>query len=311
MKFNFGKRVLLFGIAYGLLCLSALAAHAEDKKEEKPPVLPPMKPLFDFPVRDTSICVGPDKTYYLTGTTGHPTWWKTNDGIRIWKSADLKTWEPLGYVWKISDGTWQKEKHGDSRALWAPELHYIKKTYWLTFCMNYGGTGLLKSTTGKAEGPYEDVHPKGPLTTEIDASLFADDDGTVYFVWQNGKIARLTDDMTKLAEKPHLLKPANAEQVGFEGAFLTKINGKYTLICAEFNGENYDCMAATAEKIDGPFSDRYLAIPYGGHNMIFKDVEGKWQSTFFGNNKNAPFCERPGLLQIDIDKDGRIKPKMP
>lgn len=66
MKFNFGKRVLFFGLAYGLLCLSALAARAGDKKEEKPPVLPPIKPLFDFPVRDTSICVGPDKTYYLT-----------------------------------------------------------------------------------------------------------------------------------------------------------------------------------------------------------------------------------------------------
>ena len=57
---------------------------------------------------------------------------KPTKGIRVWKSADLKTWEPLGLVWKIEQGTWQKVKHGDDRALWAPEIHYIKGTYWLT-----------------------------------------------------------------------------------------------------------------------------------------------------------------------------------
>lgn len=45
--------------------------------------LPPLKPLFDYPVRDTSICLGGDGNYYLTGTTGFPTWWKTNEGIRV------------------------------------------------------------------------------------------------------------------------------------------------------------------------------------------------------------------------------------
>ena len=62
------------------------------------PKLPPMKPLFDYPLRDTSICVGGDGMYYLTGTTGDiPTWWTDQRRrIRVWKSADLKTWEPLG-----------------------------------------------------------------------------------------------------------------------------------------------------------------------------------------------------------------------
>ena len=160
---------------------------------------------------------------------------------------------------------------------------------------------MLKSTSGKAEGPYVDVHPQGPLTGEIDASLFADDDGKVYFVFQNGKIARLNDDMTELAEKPRLLKPWNAEQVGFEGAFLTKINGRYVLICAEFNDrlgtKTYDCMAATAKNIYGPYGPRYLAIPHGGHNMLFKDKQGQWWSTFFGSDPKAPFRERPAIVQ--------------
>jgi beta-xylosidase len=297
--------------AFGFGALWAFSTHAEDAK------LPPMKPLFDYPLRDTSVCVGGDGMYYLTGTTGDTaTWWTINDGaIRVWKSADLKTWKPLGAVWKIDQGTWQKVKHGENRALWAPEIHYAKGTYWLTFCMNFGGTGLLKSTSGKAEGPYIDVHPIGPLTAEIDASLFVDDDGKAYFVFQNGKIARLNDAMTELAEKPRLLAPWNATQVGFEGAFLTKINGRYVLICAEFNDrlgtKTYDCMAAAAKNIYGPYGPRYLAISHGGHNTLFKDKTGQWRSTFFGSDPKAPFRERPGILKLDVDDEGHIRPKTP
>jgi xylan 1,4-beta-xylosidase len=294
-----------------------LTAWCPATEEQKPPVLPEIKPLIDFPVRDTSICLAPDGTYYLCGTTGHPTWWQTNEGIRLWKSKDLKKWEPLGLVWSFEkDATWQKgskdEKGNPQRAIWAPEIHYLKKTFWISYCINYGGTGILKSTSGKAEGPYKDVKPDGPLTSEIDASLFVDDDGKVYFVWQNGKIARLKDDLSDLAEAPRLLKPANVEQVGFEGAFLTKIKGRYYLICAEFNQHRdlstYDCMAASAEKLYGPYGDRYLAIPHGGHNMLFKDREGQWWSTFFGSDPGSPFCERPAILRIEIDAQGRIRP---
>jgi xylan 1,4-beta-xylosidase len=275
------------------------------------PAMPPLAPLFDFPLRDTSVCLGPDGTYYLTGTTGHPTWWKTNEGIRIWKSTDLKKWEPLGLVWKIEDGTWQKKKQGDLRALWAPEIHYIKGTFWLTHCMNYRGCGLLKSTTGKADGPYVDVHPDGPLTGNIDASLFVDDDGKVYFVWQNGMIARLKDDMTGLAEEPRHLKPSNAKQVGFEGAFVTRKDGRYHLVCADFIGGLYHCMIASSDKLYGPYGPRYVAIPHGGHNVLFTDKEGRWWSTFFGSDPKAPFRERPALLRIELDEHGRIRPKMP
>ena len=224
MKFS-DSCILAKVLAVSLLFSLPAMAEAQPLRPPAMPVaaLPAgLKPLFDFPLRDTCVCLGPDGVYYLTGTTGHPTWWQTNEGIRVWKSKDLKTWEPLGLVWTFAkNATWQKGKAGPDgkpvRAIWAPEIHYFKGTFWLAYCVNYGGTGVLKSTSGKAEGPYVDIKPDGPLTGEIDASLFDDDDGKVYFVWQNGKIARMKDDMTGLAEKPRLLKPANAAQVGFEG----------------------------------------------------------------------------------------------
>ena len=270
-----------------------------------------LKPLFDFPVRDTCICLGPDDTYYLIGTTGFPTWWQTNEGARIWKSKDLKTWEPVGLVWSFDkDATWQKPAENGNRAMWAPELHYINGTFWIAYCMNYGGTGILKSTSGKAEGPYVDIKTDGPLTNEIDASLFADDDGKVYFIYQNGKIARMKDDMSGLAEEPRLLKPANAQQVGFEGAFLFKANGRYYLSCADFTQGRYHCYVASSKDIYGPYSKRYLAIPHGGHNMFFRDKNGDWWSSFFGNDGDAPFRERPGLLPIEFGLDGLPRPML-
>ena len=275
--------------------------------------LPGLRQLLDFPMRDTSVCVGPDGVYYLTGTTGHPTWWTNNEGIRVWKSRDLTNWVALGLVWSFDkDATWQKPVKNGHRAIWAPELHFIKGTFWLAYCVNWrgGGTGLLRSTSGQAQGPYEDMKKDGPFTAEIDASLFQDDDGKAYFVFQNGKIARLKDDMTGLAEDPRQLKPANFKHVGFEGAFLTKVNGRYTLVCAEFNpnprGSTYDCMIATAENLYGPYGDRFLAIPHAGHNMLFKDTQGRWWATFFGNDSTSPWRERPGLLPVPLEAGGKI-----
>ncbi len=277
--------------------------------------LPGLRKLLDSPLRDTSICVGPDRAYYLTGTTGHPTWWTTNEGIHVWRSTDLTNWQALGLVWSLEkDATWQKASQNGRRAIWAPEIHYLKGTFWLAYCVNWlsGGTGLLKSTSGKAEGPYVDVKPEGPLTAEIDASLFQDDDGKVYFIYQDGKIARLKDDMSGLAEDPRLLKPADFQHVGFEGAFITKANGRYQLVCAEFNQRDgnkaYDCMVASSDNIYGPYGDRYLALPHAGHNMFFKDPQGQWWSTFFGHDPKAPWTERAGILPITFDADGRVRP---
>ena len=47
------------------------------------PKLPLLKPLFDYPIRDTSFCVGHDKAYYLTGTTGPPDWWAVTGDIQV------------------------------------------------------------------------------------------------------------------------------------------------------------------------------------------------------------------------------------
>jgi beta-xylosidase len=294
----------------------------------------PLRKLMDTPLRDTSICRGPDATWYMTGTV--EPFWGYNEGIKVWKSPDLTNWTALGFVWKYGESTWHKKFLEAKKPLWAPEIHFLKGTFWLTYSMpGYDGTaktsgsGLLKSTTGKAEGPYADMQPAERLGDEIDASLFEDDDGTVYFLWHSGKIARMKPDMSGLAEPYHWLKTTAADpnpkhhsglcagifgkdsfdHVGYEGMFLFKHNGRYHLSCGEHFEGRYSCAMTSATNIFGPYGPRYEAIPHGGHNAFFKDERGQWWSTYFGSDNLAPWQERPAVLPIEFDADGHVRPK--
>jgi xylan 1,4-beta-xylosidase len=70
-------------------------------------------------------------------------------------------------------------------------------------------------------------------------------------------------------------------------------------------------MIARADKLEGPYGDRYLAVPHGGHNMFSRDREGRWWSTLFGSDPYAPLVERPALLRIEFGPDGKIRPLLP
>lgn len=295
------------------------------------PPMPPVKPLLDVGLRDTAITRSPDGTYYLTGTIG-PKFMTDNEGIRVWRSTDLAHWEDLGLVWTFErDGTWHKEwttKNGlKRRAVWAPEVHFVKGDFYIAYSVTGHGTGLLRSTTGKVEGPYVDVNgTDGPLTSGIDASLFVDDDGAVYFLFGSGYLARMKDDLSGLAEKPVRLRcePADAhpeyhhparpcldsewDHIGFEGTFLFKANGRYYLSGAERYFERYHAMSAESATLRGPYSARYVSVPYAGHNTFFQDNHGRWWSTIFGNDQQAPIQKKPGILRVEFDADGHIRP---
>jgi xylan 1,4-beta-xylosidase len=184
----------------------------------------------------------------------------------------------------------------------------------------------LKSASGKPEGPYKSVNtPDAPLTRGIDASLFQDDDGSVYFLYGSGVIAKMNDDMTALVTQPmqlacvpdsdiehhHPSRPCtDLAHVGFEGVYMFKRNGRYYLSCAERYYERYHCMTAEADNLMGPYSTRYVSVPYAGHNVFFQDGGNNWWSTIFGNDPDAPIQKQAGLVPITFDKNGHIIPKL-
>ena len=292
-------------------------------------LIPPIVPLIDLHIRDTVIRIGADGMYYLTGSVGDNIWARA-DGIELWRSADLKKWNYLGVVWSFAkDATWEKPKDFRGvmvQSIWAPDFFYIKsqKNYFITFSMPPGDRGILKSTTGKPEGPYVNaLADDAKLQGEIDLSLFEDDDGKVYAVWGPCLMARMKDDMSGLAEVPRnptLLDPdkdpthhaancptaRNCNDIGHEGPCLFKHDGKYYLTGADTYQGRYSSMVAISDNVYGPYKMRHEAVPCGGGTNYFEDKEGNWWCAFFGNDTQAPFREMPAMVRIQFVQDGKI-----
>jgi len=292
-------------------------------------LLPPIKPLLKLHIRDTVICLGGDGNYYMTGSTGDNIW-AFNDGVELWRSADLKKWDYVGLVWDVMrDGTWEKEPrdlHGKQViTVWAPEIHYLKKlnTYAIVLSMAPSGITILKSSTGKPEGPYVNPVPGGKqLRPGIDPTLFEDDDGKVYFTnGAGGVISLMKDDLSGFADTRTvaLLNPDHdpahhAAKVvargmngfGHEGAVLFKANGKYYHGAVDDYEGRYSSCVAISDNIWGPYTNWHETVPCGGGTGFFEDKQGNWWCTFFGNDNAAPWREMPGIVRVEFGPDGKI-----
>ncbi|MFO7957661.1 MAG: family 43 glycosylhydrolase [Candidatus Brocadiia bacterium] len=332
-------------------------------------------PLFDHWMRDPHVTIGRDG-YYLAGTTrpdgplrGEA--WVWNDGVRVWRSADLVAWEPLGLVWSVEEGPeWmrnfyvygpggnrkvppeefrRKPPPGDvrvKRAAWAPKIHYspARDNYFIVGCMNFnvgvsgdgwvgdlfGGTFVLRSSSGQPAGPYEATTAR-PLTHYIDADLF-EDHGTLYFLWQDGRIATLRQDLDGLVEVSRPWQTSFDPEPVREGVHMFKHDGLYHLVLTAWSwktedgrytyrhpghggGERngtYDALVATSQNIHGPYGPRYTALTDGGHGNFFRDLDGRWWGCVFfpPGGELAParkYCQRPALVPMKW-QNGRLRP---
>lgn len=253
-------------------------------------------------IRDTFVYPAPDGWYYLTGTTARPggTFWQNTNGILLWRSKDLSVWESLGKVFDYQqlESPWQSNI---ATNCWAPELCCYGGTYWITYSLE-PGCGLLKSISGKPQGPYADM---GRVVMRGIDSGFFQEDGTLYLVWQNGMVAPFHESCITFTREPVHLLPVDGQQVGYEGAGIIKVAGKYVLYAAEWNGDiridgTYDMMYSTSDSLYGPYSPRQLLIPHGGHGCLFYDFDGRLRFTMFGNDRTAPFSRSAAIGYVGI-----------
>ncbi len=298
-----------------------------------------VKPLFDTPLRHTFITRAPDGIYYMTGTVSKDAKgvdFQNNDGVFLWKSSDMKAWEPMGQVWSIERdaakspaSVWQLEQRLNPddpdgplvRGITAPELHFLKGTWWIPYSMNGRGAGLLRSASGKPEGPYEDL---GRLVDDAGpASLFEDTDGAVYLVWGMGRIAKLNDNLTALAEAPRQLTLLAADQLGrhkpphessprrMRGASIfrtAKPNGqsRYHLAVdadsSRLGTHTRDTFIFSSDSLFGEYTGHEILLEHGGKSNVFQDAQGRWFGSFYGADGQAVFRDRPGIVTMNYDK---------
>ena len=292
-----------------------------------------VRPVLDVPLRDPSICRGPDGIFYLTGTLSFKDQgedFNNNDGIRLWKSADLKKWEDMGLVWKPANNIiWVRKPVGvmdrtdslrQNAAITAPSIHYLKGTWWIAFSRNEFGTGLLQSQSGKPEGPYRPVNPTAAITSWGGSpSLFEDDDGSVYWLWsrENVFIAKMNDELSALAEAPRLIATKEASSwgssvpqtpfvtspAGNRGPFMYKVNGAYHLAVAEINLKHAATVSSVVVSrsngdIYGPYEARVGMIPHSGQTSVFAGNDGQFYATYCGQDNFSAFRDRVGIVPL-------------
>ena len=163
-----------------------------------------------------------DDGYYLVATSND-----APDAFPILRSDDLKTWEPVGFVFPEGESpawTAAGRHQGD---FWAPEMARVGDEYWLAYTAretnNALAIGLAKSASPR--GPWRDLgqplltggvalfpstDPNAPPQPKsggvIDSHIFVDADGQPFLFWKadtNGlwprPLARL------LREEPELI----------------------------------------------------------------------------------------------------------
>ncbi|EHA19505.1 hypothetical protein ASPNIDRAFT_179682, partial [Aspergillus niger ATCC 1015] len=187
-------------------------------------------------------------------------------------SPDLLTWTKHPTILNITNIPWST-----NRAAWAPSVGRKLRSsanaeeeydYFMYFSVGDGtGIGVAKSTTGKPEGPYEDVLGE-PLVNgtvygaeAIDAQIFQDDDGRnwLYFGgWSHAVVVELGEDMISL-----------------KGDYLEITPEGY--VEGPWGDNSYGVSYVTADSPTGPFSSTPKKILQGndavgtstGHNSVF------------------------------------------
>lgn len=205
---------------------------------------------------------------YCTHSADHP---DMRRGIRMYTSADLCSWKDCGFV-ITPERSW-----GESR-FWAPDIIAQNGRFYLYYAVD---TRICVAVADKPAGPFEQLGdgPLLPETIRIDAHVFRDDDGQLYFYYvafNNGNEihgAKLNSDMVTLQEGTLGLM-VRAEEAWethrapiVEGPAMLKHKGTYYLTYSgsHFESPEYAVGYATSDSPLGPWK-KYE------HNPVMKST---------------------------------------
>jgi xylan 1,4-beta-xylosidase len=246
-------------------------------------LIPDISPIITgISLCSASICLGADSAYYLTGANSENNVWYHNEGVNLWRSVDLKNWNYLGLVWSFEgdatagDKLWTVLDNSPFRAVWSPSIFYMEEVYYISWSNPVTGPRLLKSISGKPEGPYASVI----LDINLTKTSIVQATGNKYSLYFN-----LTN-------------------VGFH----FKAKNKYYLSTSTFmdNGR-YSSYVGIADSLEGVYVNWHEALACGGGSSFFFDAQGNLWSTLIGNDDQAPWREKPAVVKMDIASDGKLK----
>lgn len=252
---------------------------------------------------DPSICrVGND--YYLINST-----FEYFPGLPIFHSTDLVNWKQIGHVIHRPEQLDFRNRRV-SAGLFAPAITYHEGLFYVV-CTKIDGPGNFVVTAENPAGPWSDPTPLG--FGGIDPSIFFDDDGTAWIVYNdapegeplyNGHravwIQQFDPINREMADSRTLLINGGVDlsrkPIWIEGPHIYKLNGWYYLCCAEGGtSTQHSQVIFRSKKVDGPYepwdknpilTQRDLrgdvpgAVTCTGHADLVIGPDGNWWAVF-------------------------------
>ena len=278
-------------------CCSLVLGHAQSFTN---PILAGFYP-------DPSICRAGDDYYLVNSSFAY------YPGLPLFHSKDLLNWKQIGYAMD-RPGQLDLKGAGVSRGLFAPAISYHNGTFYIV-CTEVSKLGNFVITAKDPRGPWSDP-VRLPAVNGIDPSLFFDDNGQSYIVfnsippdnitrWNGHRTIRMyAFDADKLqvtgAEKLLINGGTDTSKhpVWIEGPHIYKKDGWYYLLCAEGGtGYNHSEVVFRSRSVEGPYvsfeknpilTQRHLdparphPITTTGHADMVDDGKENWWAVFLG-----------------------------
>lgn len=256
---------------------------------------------------DPSICKAGEDYYIINSSFAH------YPGIPVFHSKDLLNWQLISYAMNRPSQL-ALEGSGISRGLFAPAISYHNGTFYIV-CTEVSKLGNFIITAKDPKGPWSDP-VKLPQVNGIDPSLFFDDNGKAYVVynsippdnktlWNGHRTIRMYEldpvNLKVIGEEKLLVNGGtdiSKKPVWIEGPHIYKKDGWYILMCAEGGtGYNHSEVVFRSKSVEGPYipydknpiltqrhldSNRKNPITTTGHADIVEDKDGNWWGIFLG-----------------------------
>ncbi|HXU05234.1 MAG TPA: family 43 glycosylhydrolase [Polyangia bacterium] len=241
-------------------------------------------------------------------------------GLAVAHSKDLVHWEYVGNGFSSFPSIAAGEV---ASGIWGSEIVYNPNTSMFMIYATWNGTnGFLVFESATPEGPYAAV-PGGLVTDGYDPGVFVDDDGRVYLVSSNGKIAELS------ADGKTVINPMVSSYAGWnEGPELFKRGSTYYVTWSSNGterGANGIINSARSTTLAGPwYPDPANPVlqnlnngtdpdhPFEGpqHPEVIETQNGEWFVTFHTWENNYGTLARNMCLEpVMWTDDGWWRPK--
>ncbi|WP_321375981.1 family 43 glycosylhydrolase [uncultured Draconibacterium sp.] len=268
-----------------ILAVVAVLFSCSAQQKEKEQVFY-KNPVIKGDLPDPSVIRVGDK-YYAVGTT--------NDFASVYplfESTDLINWTSIGAVFN-EPPAWSSED------FWAPELYYNNGTFFVYYTTKRKDTGIACIGVATTTDIHKGFTDQGIIVEwgdeAIDAFIFKDDDGKLYFTWKAYGLtpdreiqilaSELSEDGLSLVGEHFSLTDQTKgwEGPGHEGQCLIKRNGYYYLFtsaggCCD-NRCDYHIMVARSKNLREGWEQFPETILQGGET---------WRCTGHGTLVNTP-----------------------